>query len=148
MTEIIIHQEREVYLPSENLQIIGPDADWLLDSLDYEIVSRLCLRRGVIAEPQIVKITAEIVQEREFRYGFNGQLRERCSKRTEQIIETQPRRKLWYTKKRGWYWIVENHKVKNDQTFRDERLVLRYAHFDIRAGDGLVPEPVNKKKER
>jgi len=60
----------------------------------------------MVVEPRTVEVTAEIVQEREYRYGFEGQLRERCTKRTERIVETEPRLKLWRTKKRGWYWIA------------------------------------------
>lgn len=105
MNKTVTHQERQVYLPDENLIVTDHDADWLLDNPDNDIVSLLCLRRGTIAEPQIVKVTAELETYREYRYGFNGQLRERYNKQTEQIVKTQPQRKLWYTKRRGWYWI-------------------------------------------
>lgn len=106
MSEMRIYQEQQLLLPEENLLVVGSDAKWLLNDLDDEVIRLLCLRRGMIAEPRTVEVTAEIVQEREFRYGWSGQLRERCAKRTERIIKTGKRLKLWHTKTRGWYWII------------------------------------------
>jgi len=106
MPETRIYQEQQLLLPEENLLVIGSDAEWVLNDLDDEIVHLLCLRRGTIAEPHTVEVTAEIVQEREFRYGWSGQLREQCAKRTECIVKTGQRLKLWHTQARGWYWIA------------------------------------------
>lgn len=106
MPETRIYQEQQLLLVEDNTLLIGHDAEWALNDVDNEAVLRFSLHRGMIAEPRAVEITAEIVQEREFRYGWSGQLRERYTKRTERIIETGQRVKLWRTKARGWYWIA------------------------------------------
>jgi len=100
-----VYQEQRLLITDGNVEYVGLDAEWALSKLDDEVVNLLCLRRGMIAEPRTVEVTAEIIEEREYRYGFNGALRERCTSRSERIIEVRPRLKLWHTKKRGWYWI-------------------------------------------
>ena len=107
MSETRTYHEQQLLLINDNLLLVGHDTEWALNSIDDEAVFRLCLWRGMIAEPRTIEVTAEIESYREFRYGFNGALRERCIKRTERIVETQPRLKLWRTKRRGWYWIQQ-----------------------------------------
>ena len=99
-----VYQEQRL-LVDNNVEYVGLDAEWALNELDNEVVNLLCLRRGMIADPRTVEVTAEIVEEKEYRHGFNGALRERCTSRSERTIEVKPQLKLWHTKKRGWYWI-------------------------------------------
>lgn len=105
MPETKVFCERQLLLIEDNVMLVGPDVVIALDDLSDATVRHLCLWRGMVVEPRTVEVTATIVQEREFRYGFEGQLRERCASRTERIIKTEPRLKLWRSKKRGWYWI-------------------------------------------
>lgn len=105
MPEIKVYQEQQLLLVGDNVLLAGHDAEWALDKIDNATVQHLCLYRGMIAEPRTVEVTAEIETYCEFRYGWSGQLRERCARRTERIVETGQRRKLWRTKARGWYWI-------------------------------------------
>jgi hypothetical protein len=103
-TQVVIYQEQRLLI-DDNVEYAGLDARRALNELDDEIVNLLCLRRGMIAEPRTVEVTAKIAEEREYRYGFDGALRERCVSRSERIIEAKPQLKLWHTERRGWYWI-------------------------------------------
>ena len=114
MTKTETYQEQQLLLIDDNVLLIGHDAEWALGNIDNEAVLRFCLHRGMIVEPRTVEVTAEIMQEREFCYGWSGQLRERCTKRTERTVETGQRLKLWRSKARGWYWIASKESTMRD----------------------------------
>ena len=93
---------RQVIVKNTVITSTEHDVEQLLN-LDERMIEWHGLRRGDFLTIETVEVTFDIVERKEYRYGFDGLKRECQENRKERVIATETR-KLWKTKARGWYW--------------------------------------------
>ncbi len=102
MSKITTYTERQAVLDNVQITMNDHEVQSLLN-LDEQMMKWHGLRRGDVLTINTVKVSVETAMQREFRFGFDGQRTEQQLSRKQEIIATETR-KLWKTKKRGWYW--------------------------------------------
>jgi Holliday junction resolvase-like predicted endonuclease len=104
MEKIYQHKEIESLDQKCILTQLTAQVDDILSLKDFEWHQReFDLRRGEQVIVREIKVTAEIVEERCFKHGFNGAKRAIVKSKTQKVL-SEKQYKLWRTKKRGWYW--------------------------------------------
>jgi hypothetical protein len=100
------YQATEIESASQDcvLTQIKTEIEQILNLQDFDYyVQKYDLRRGEQIIVREIEVTANIVTERCWRHGFNGQKREIVKNKKSKTLSEQSM-KLWHTKKRGWYW--------------------------------------------
>ncbi len=94
--------EKQAVVEGWNLVIEG---NWIEDYTDCtpEALNQFNTWKGTVATFQTVEITKIIEQEPEYRYGYNGMLKDVCKSTTETILSST--KKILRQRKSKLVWI-------------------------------------------
>lgn len=107
MSKTVVTTNTQIELVGDSI-LMSDERDAIkLLACDAEAIKWHRLGRGSVLIFRKVEVTAVIEMIAEWRWGFNGQKRETITNRKERIITEDTPRKLWRTKKRGWYWLTQ-----------------------------------------